>query len=67
MAKEIVLTIEPDRKLPYLIVVDLGPVEPILVFAEVVATAGSVNEWRQAALMNLAMDTGFKQGKWPFE
>ena len=50
LAKEIGLTIQPDRNLPDLILVDLGPAEPLLVFVEVVATAGPVNESRLTAL-----------------
>ena len=44
LAQEIGLTIQPDRSLPDLILVDLGPAEPLRVFVEVVATAGPVNE-----------------------
>ena len=50
LAQDIGLTIEPDRNLPDLILVDLGPVEPLLVFVEVVATAGPVSEARQASV-----------------
>ena len=49
----------PDRNLPDLILVDLGPVEPLLVFVEVVATAGPVSEARQAALVAIAAEAGF--------
>jgi len=59
LAVEIGLTIEPDRNLPDLILVDLEPFDPLLVFVEVVATAGPVNEARQAALMNIASDAGY--------
>lgn len=59
LAKEIGLTIEPDRNLPDLILVDLGPAEPLLVFVEVVATAGPVNEARRAALMAIVTEAGF--------
>ena len=61
LALEIGLTIEPDRNLPDLILVDLGPIEPLLVFVEVVATAGPVNDARQAALMAVAGDAGFNE------
>ena len=50
LALDIGLTIEPDRNLPDLILVDLGPIDPLLVFVEVVATAGPVNEARQTGV-----------------
>ena len=61
LAQEIGLTIEPDRNLPDLILVDLGPDEPLLVFVEVVATAGPVNEARQATLTAIAKEAGFNE------
>lgn len=60
LAREIGLTIQPDRNLPDLTLVDLGPSEPLLVFVEVVATAGQVTEARRAALMEVAMEAGFQ-------
>ncbi len=59
LARDIGLTVRPDRNLPDLILVDLGPVEPLLVFVEVVATAGPVSEARQAALVAIAAEAGF--------
>lgn len=59
LAQTIGLNIQADRNLPDLILVDLGPTEPLLVFVEVVATAGPVNEARQAALMAIATEAGF--------
>ena len=59
MAREIGLRIEPDRNLPDLILVDLGPSEPLLVFVEVVATAGPINEARRTALVEVALEAGF--------
>ena len=41
LAQDIGLTIQPDRNLPDLILVDLGPAEPLLVFVEVVATVAN--------------------------
>ncbi len=61
LAQEIGLTIQSDRNLPDLILVDLGPVEPLLVFVEVVATAGPVGEARQTALMAVATEAGFSE------
>ena len=59
LAQEIGLTIEPERNLPDLILVDLGPETPLLVFVEVVATSGEINESRRSALMKLGIDAGF--------
>ncbi|MCY4594551.1 MAG: BsuBI/PstI family type II restriction endonuclease [Bryobacterales bacterium] len=66
LAQNIGLTIEPDKNLPDLILADLGPIEPLLVFVEVVATAGPVNEARQAALMTLAAEAGFSEAQVAF-
>ena len=61
LAQDIGLTIQPDRNLPDLILVDLGPAEPLLVFVEVVATAGPVSGARQTALMAVATDAGYSE------
>ena len=61
LARDIGLTIQPDRNLPDLILVDLGPAEPLMVFVEVVATAGPVNEARQTALMEIIVEAGFSE------
>lgn len=61
LAQEIGLTIQPDKNLPDVILVDLGPNEPLLVFVEVVATAGPISETRQRALMDLAKEAAFAE------
>jgi len=61
LAQEIGLPIQPDRNLPDLILVDLGADTTLLVFVEVVATAGPVNEARRAALMAIATEAGFRE------
>ena len=61
LAKEIGLTIESDRTLPDMILLDLGPDQPLIVFVEVVATAGQVSETRQRALMQIATEAGFNE------
>ena len=66
LAQDVGLTIEPDRNLPDLILVDLEPVDPILVFAEVVATAGPVNEARRTALLAIATEAGFGESQIAF-
>ena len=60
LARKIGLAIQPDRNLPDVILVDLGPYA-LLVFVEVVATDGLVNEARQTALMRMAADAGFRE------
>lgn len=66
LAREIGLTIRPDRNLPDLILADLGPDDPLLVFVEVVATAGPVNEARQIALMAITTEAGFCEDRVAF-
>ena len=61
LAQAIGLTIDPQRNLPDLILVDLGPSEPLLVFVEVVATAGPVSASRQTALWEIAEEAGFNE------
>ncbi|HSR68793.1 MAG TPA: BsuBI/PstI family type II restriction endonuclease [Acidobacteriota bacterium] len=59
LAREIGLSIQPDRNLPDIILVDLAPRHPLLVFIEVVATDGPVSEERKSALTSLAEDASF--------
>ena len=68
LARAIGLTIEPDRNLPDMILVDLkadgdsAPDRILLVFVEVVATAGAVSASRQEALLQIATDADFDEG-----
>jgi hypothetical protein len=41
------------------VLVDLGPVHPLLVFIEVVHTDGPVNDARKTALLEIARGAGF--------
>ncbi len=66
LAQSIGLTIQPDRNLPDIILVDIGPMEPLIVFAEVVATAGPVSEARKDSLMSIATEAGFNQDQVAF-
>ena len=66
LAQAIGLAIDPGRNLPDLILVDLGPAEPLLIFVEVVATDGPVNEARQGALMGIATEAGFREDQVAF-
>ena len=68
LARAIGLTIEPDRNRPDMILVDLkadgadAPDRILLVFVEVVATAGAVSESRRVALLQIATDANFDEG-----
>lgn len=59
LAKAIGLTIPADKSLPDIVLVDLGPAHPLLVFVEVVHTDGPVNEARKAALLQISEGAGF--------
>ncbi|MEM7172464.1 MAG: BsuBI/PstI family type II restriction endonuclease [Pseudomonadota bacterium] len=59
IANAIGLKIETDKNLPDLVLVDLGPAEPLIVFAEVVATDGPISTRRQEALYALTDAAGF--------
>jgi len=59
LAKAIGLTIPADKSLPDIVLVDLGPAHPLLVFVEVVHTDGPVNDARKTALLKLASKAGF--------
>lgn len=61
LAAAVGLQIEVDKNLPDLILVDLGPTEPLIVFIEVVATDGAITLRRQEALLALTSEAGFKQ------
>lgn len=58
-AKAIGLNIKADQNLPDIILVDLAPADPLLVFVEVVATDGPVSERRMEALRALVAEAGF--------
>lgn len=66
MASSIGLDIEAQKNLPDLILVDLGPAHPLIVFVEVVATDGAITERRQEALFALTDKGGFKRSSVAF-
>lgn len=66
LAQRIGLRIEADRNLPDIILVDLGPDEPMLVFVEVVATDGAVTERRKEAIYALTDGAGFERAQVAF-
>lgn len=59
LARSIGLNIQADRNLPDIILVDIGPREPLLVFVEVVASDGAVTAARMTALLDIAVQAGF--------
>lgn len=61
IASAIGLKIEPDKNLPDLILADLGPAEPLIVFVEVVATDGAITTRRQEAIYALTDTAGFRR------
>ena len=61
LANLIGLEIKPDQHLPDLILVDLHKNEPLLVFVEVVATDGPINEARREALMAVVAGKAFTE------
>lgn len=61
LASRIGLKIEADKDLPDLILADLGPADPLLLFVEVVATDGAINDRRRDALLALAQAAGFER------
>lgn len=59
LARSIGLDIKADKNLPDIILVDLAPEHPLLVFIEAVATDGPINQRRKEALADLARVAGF--------
>jgi hypothetical protein len=53
LAQAVGLQIEADKLLPDMILVDLAPAEPLVVFVEAVASAGEMTEARRAAFLEL--------------
>ncbi|WP_259645447.1 BsuBI/PstI family type II restriction endonuclease [Pseudomonas caricapapayae] len=66
MASSIGLDIEAQKNLPDLILVDLAPAHPLIVFVEVVATDGAITARRQEALFALTDKGGFKRSSVAF-
>lgn len=59
LARAIGLAIPADRSLPDIVLVDLEPAHPLLIFVEVVHSDGPVNEARKMALLKIAENAGF--------
>jgi hypothetical protein len=63
IARAIGLNIQADKDLPDLILCDLGPKDPLIVFVEIVATDGAVTPRRQEAMFALTDAAGFARGQ----
>jgi hypothetical protein len=59
LAKAIGLKIPPDRFLPDILLVDLSPKRPLLVFVEIVATDGPITAGRKKAFLEITRSAGF--------
>lgn len=66
IANAIGLKIEADKNLPDLILADLGPAEPLIVFVEVVATDGAITLRRKEAIHAITDAAGFKRSQIAF-
>lgn len=66
MAKRVGLTIAADKNLPDVVLADVGPSQPLLVFIEVVATDGPMSEARKSALLALTDQGGFPRERVAF-
>jgi hypothetical protein len=66
IAREIGITFPPDRLLPDALIVDLAPEHPLLVYVEIVATDGPVNELRKSELMRATESAGFSPDRVAF-
>jgi hypothetical protein len=61
LAKKLGLHIQADKNLPDIILADIGPKHPLLIFVEVVATDGPITAERRAALAAIAKDAKFPE------
>lgn len=61
IALSIGIKIEVDKNLPDLILCDLAPAHPLLVFVEIVATDGAMTPMRQQAIHALTDAAGFER------
>lgn len=66
LAAAIGLKIRADRNLPDLILADLAPADPLIVFVEVVATDGAMTPRRQEVLLALTDEAGFNRSQVAF-
>ena len=59
LAQSIGLNLDYSKNLPDVILADISTESPKVIFVEVVATDGPVNEQRKQALLRVAADAGF--------
>lgn len=59
LAQTLGLQIQPERNLPDIVMADLGPEQPLLIFVEVVITNGAITNLRKDSLLKLATGAGF--------
>jgi len=59
LARAIGLEIRAERSLPDIVLADVGPRHPLLIFVEVVATDGAITKERKKTLSDLAENAGF--------
>jgi len=60
LANAIGLKIPADKYLPDILLVDLSPKEPLIVFVEVVATDGPISTPRKDAFLEITRSAGFQ-------
>ncbi len=61
LANELGLTIDVSLELPDIILVDIEPREPLLIFVEVVATDGAITARRKKAIYDITDKAGFNR------
>lgn len=66
LANALGLKIEVDKNLPDIILVDLGPKDPLIIFIEVVASDGPVNEERKKTFLKLVTNAGYNRDQIAF-
>lgn len=66
IANKIGLQIEVDKNLPDIILADLKPTDPLIIFVEVVATDGAITERRRDAIFDIIDKAGFKRSQIAF-
>ena len=66
LAQSIGLKIETDRLLPDVILVDIAPEQPLVIFIEVVATAGWITEARKGAFSEMMAAAQFARNQVAF-
>ena len=61
LALKMGLKIRADQNLPDIILADLGPSDPLILFIEVVATDGAITDRRKEAIYQLTDEAGYKR------